>query len=150
MTKFDVDADMVRKLAGLLKETGMNEIEYAEGEQRIRLMRSPPVMQGVAGGPAIQVPAGETVSSPPAPTAPSGHANAVTSPMVGTVYLSPDPGGPPFVKVGDRVKPGDTLLIVEAMKVMNPIKATITGIVKEIFVGDAMPVEFGEALMIIA
>lgn len=151
MAQFDIDGDMVRKLASLLAETGLNEIEYAEGDRRIRLTRAAsyapapvPLMHvgGLTAAPGALAP--EPNQQPPS------HANAVTSPMVGTAYLAATPGAAPFVKIGDQVKPGDTLLIIEAMKVMNPIKATAAGIVKEILVGDAKPVEFGEALMIIA
>lgn len=152
--KFDIDAAMVRKLAELLGETGLNEIEYAEGDRRIRLHRAPPVISHTV------LPAGVTTIGAPAAVAaqPTGapesvgnaHANAVTSPMVGTAYLAAEPGGKQFVKVGDNVRTGDTLLIIEAMKVMNPIKATAAGIVKEILIHDAKPVEFGEPLMIIA
>lgn len=154
-TKFDIDADMVRKLAELLQETGLNEIEYAEGEKRIRLHRAPPVVQQSI----MQMPHAMTVGAPAAiaaqpASAPesvgNAHANAVTSPMVGTAYLSSEPGAKPFVSVGDTVKAGDTLLIIEAMKVMNPIKATAGGVVKEILIRDGKPVEFGEALMIVA
>lgn len=83
-------------------------------------------------------------------TAPTVNGTPVTSPMVGTVYLAPEPGAPSFVKVGDKVKAGDTLLIIEAMKVMNPIKAPVAGTIAEILIGDAKPVEFGETLVVIA
>lgn len=153
-TKFDIDAAMVRKLAELLGETGLNEIEYAEGDRRIRLHRAPPVINHTilpTGTTAIAAQA--TVAAQPTGAPESvgnAHANAVTSPMVGTAYLAAEPGGKQFVKVGDTVKSGDTLLIIEAMKVMNPIKATTAGIVKDILIHDAKPVEFGEPLMIIA
>lgn len=152
--KFDIDAAMVRKLAELLSETGLNEIEYAEGDRRIRLHRAPPVISHPvmpAGATTLAAPG--TVAAQPSNAPESvgnAHANAMTSPMVGTAYLAAEPGGKPFVKVGDNVKAGDTLLIIEAMKVMNPIKATGGGIVKEILIHDAKPVEFGEPLMIIA
>ena len=151
MEKFDIDADMIRKLAALLIETGLNEIEYGEGERRIRLTRA---------AVAITNPSAHVTAAPGGLTATpgtiageagaTGHVNAITSPMVGTAYLAATPGTPPFVKIGDLVKPGDTLLIIEAMKVMNPIKAATAGIVKEILAADGKPVEFGEALMIIA
>lgn len=152
MAKFDIDADMVRKLAALLTETDLNEIEYGEGERRIRLTRTAPMMMAAT---THHIPSSIGLTAAPgavatADTAATVHANAVTSPMVGTAYLSSEPGKPHFVKVGDQVKAGDTLLIIEAMKVMNPIKATAAGVVREIIVGDTKPVEFGEALMIIA
>lgn len=147
MPKFDVDAEMIRKLATLLTETDLNEIEYAEGERRIRLTRAVPVTAPVAQLPVMAAPAPQTAPTAPAAAAVAG--NTITSPMVGTVYLAPEPGAASFVKVGDRVKAGDTLLIIEAMKVMNPIKANVAGVVREILVADASPVEFGEGLLVI-
>lgn len=151
-SKFDVDAALVRKLAELLHDTGLNEIEYAEGDRRIRLHRTPPMAPSIAAPASFTVAAPATIGSQPASAESIGnaHSNAVVSPMVGTAYLAPEPGGKPFVKVGDTVKAGDTLLIIEAMKVMNPIKATTGGVVKEILVRDGSPVEFGEALLIFA
>jgi acetyl-CoA carboxylase biotin carboxyl carrier protein len=151
MATFDIDGDLVRKLAGLLDETGLTEIEFAEGEKRIRVTKG-----GMAPAYYSQAPAG--VAQPPATTAPSpaaaalgvsSHPGALTSPMVGTAYVSSEPGAPPFVRVGDTVKAGQTVLIIEAMKVMNPIKAPKAGTVSQILVADAQPVEFGEVLMII-
>jgi len=147
--KFDLDIDFVRKLAKLLEETGLSEIEYAEGDKKIRcaatghVLHHAPMSVGVAAPPAAIVPAPAS-DKPAAP-----NAGAITSPMVGTVYLASTPGGTPFVKAGDKVKVGDTLLIIEAMKVMNPIKATKAGTVAEILVGDAQPVEFGEPMLVI-
>jgi acetyl-CoA carboxylase biotin carboxyl carrier protein len=147
MSQFELDMHFVRKLALLLKETGLNEIEYAEGDKRIRCVASQTsVVQVASAAPAPQAAAAAPVVE--APAAPSG--TAVTSPMVGTVYLSPEPGAPPFVKAGDKVKKGDTLLIIEAMKVMNPIKATKAGTIAEILVSDAKPVEFGEPLVLLS
>jgi acetyl-CoA carboxylase biotin carboxyl carrier protein len=145
-SKFDLDSDFVRKLAKLLEETGLSEIEYAEGDKKIRC--------AVSHGPMVQTVA--AVSSTPAPAAaPTAPAAVVTgtpvpAPMVGTAYLSSAPNAPAFIKVGDKVKAGDTLLIIEAMKVMNPIKAPIGGTIAEILVGDTKPVEFGETLVVIA
>ncbi len=149
MSPFNLDMKFVRSLAELLKETGLNEIEYAEGDKRIRC---------VAAQAVVQVAAPQIAAPPPAAAAPAAEGaakpvsagNAITSPMVGTAYLASEPGTAPFVKVGDRVKAGDTLLIIEAMKVMNPIKATAAGTVEEILVSDAQPVEFGEPLIVIA
>ena len=143
MTTFDLNPDFVRKLAVLLKETGLTEIEYAEGDKRIRCVAATSV-QVAAPLPAPVLAAPVPVSKPEAPSVPP-----VASPMVGTVYLAPEPGAAPFVKVGDKVKQGDPLLIIEAMKVMNPIKAPKGGVVTDIFVNDASPVEFGESLMTI-
>jgi acetyl-CoA carboxylase biotin carboxyl carrier protein len=149
MATFDIDGDLVRKLAGLLDETGLTEIEFAEGEKRIRVTKG--------GAPAFYAQAPAGVAPPPAAgttatTAALGvssHPGALTSPMVGTAYISSEPGGPPFVRVGDTVKAGQTVLIIEAMKVMNPIKAPKAGTVSQVLVGDAQPVEFGEVLMTI-
>jgi acetyl-CoA carboxylase biotin carboxyl carrier protein len=149
MATFDIDGDLVRKLAGLLDETGLTEIEFAEGEKRIRVTKG-----GTAPAFYTQAPAGVAAAPAAATSAPaalgvSSHPGALTSPMVGTAYVSSEPGGPPFVRVGDTVKAGQTVLIIEAMKVMNPIKAPKAGTVSQVLVGDAQPVEFGEVLMTI-
>jgi acetyl-CoA carboxylase biotin carboxyl carrier protein len=148
MSSFDVDTESVRKIADLLKETGLNEIEYQEGDKRIRCVAAPTAAPAVA---AAQLQLSTTASTVPM-TEPREIMNGtpIEAPMVGTVYLAPEPGAVPFVKVGDKIKAGDTLLIIEAMKVMNPIKAPVAGTITEIFVGDAKPVEFGETLMVIA
>lgn len=147
MASFDIDGDLIRKLADLLRETGLSEIEFAEGEKSIRVTRgvTATVAPVVAATPAPVVSA---VAAVPAGK-PANHPGAVTSPMVGTAYIAAEPGGAPFVRVGDTVKPGQTLLIIEAMKVMNPIKAQRGGMVTAVHVADAQPVEFGEVLMII-
>lgn len=151
-----VDKDMIRELADLLKETELNEIEVETEEFKIRVARN------AGGGTVAYAPA--PAAPAPAAAAPSGdsgargggeatdlssHPGAVTSPMVGTVYVAPEPGAAPFVSVGDSVSEGQTLLIVEAMKTMNPIPATKSGTVKQILVQDAQPVEFGEVLVVI-
>lgn len=151
MSSFDLDMKSIRSLADLLKETGLNEIEVSEGDKKIRCVRhNEPAMVQVAptpvaatAAPALAAPAAES----PKTAAPVG--TPVPSPMVGTVYLAPEPGAAPFVKVGDKVKAGDTLLIIEAMKVMNPIKAPVAGTILDILTADAQPVEFGETLMAI-
>ena len=128
MRTFDIDGDLVRKLAALLAESDLTEIEFAEGEKRIRVTRGGGVMQAVAmpSAPpaAAAVPA---VAASPAPASLAGHPGAVGSPMVGTAYLASEPGAMAFVKAGDEVRAGQTLLIIEAMKVMNPIKAPKSG-----------------------
>jgi acetyl-CoA carboxylase biotin carboxyl carrier protein len=149
MATFDIDGDLVRKLAGLLDETGLTEIEFAEGEKRIRVTKGGTAPAFYAQAPAGAAPAPTAVTSPPAALGVSSHPGALTSPMVGTAYISSEPGGPPFVRVGDTVKAGQTVLIIEAMKVMNPIKAPKAGMVSQILVEDAQPVEFGEILMTI-
>ena len=145
--KFDLDADFVRKLAKLLEETGLSEIEYAEGDKKIRCAISlgTPVIHAAPTFAATPV----VASAPASATAATVEGTPVPSPMVGTVYLAATPGGDPFVKVGDKVKQGDTLLIIEAMKVMNPIKAPKAGTIADIKVADASPVEFGETLVVI-
>lgn len=149
MSKFDVDEALVRKLAGLLKDTGLAEIEFESEGKRIR------VNTGAAG--ALHIPLAAAAPAAAAPAAPAAGpaagggvpAGALTSPMVGTAYLAPEPGAAAFVKAGDRVNKGQTVLIIEAMKVMNPIQAPVSGTVKDILIADGQPVEFGEALMII-
>jgi acetyl-CoA carboxylase biotin carboxyl carrier protein len=144
--KFDLDSALVRKLAKLLQETGLSEIEYAEGDKRIRcasqvttsIAHHTPIVAAPAAAAAVEAKPAAVLGTP------------VASPMVGTVYLAPEPGKPPFVKKGDTVKEGDTLLIIEAMKVMNPIKAPASGTIADILVGDSKPVEFGETLIVIA
>jgi len=139
-----VDAAAIRELAELLKETGLTEIEIEHNGARLRVSKQ-------SSGAAIAAPAPATAPTPaPAPAKPSGpNPGAVPSPMVGTVYFAPEPGAKPFVTVGQTVKEGDTLFIVEAMKTMNPITAPKGGIIGEICVSDAQPVEFGQTLCII-
>lgn len=146
-TKFDLDIDAVRKLAKLLEETGLSEIEYAEGDRKIRVGLQKHAVQVAA--PVAAAPAAQATAVPAAQAKPASSGTAVNSPMVGTVYMAASPGAAPFIKVGDKVKQGDTLLIVEAMKVMNPIKAPKGGTVVEILAQDAAPVEFGEPLVVI-
>ncbi len=141
MAKFDVDSDLVRKLASLINETGLTELEYSEGEKRIRLQRG-----GVVAAP-VQVAAAPVAAA--AAAAPAVPVDAVTSPMVGTAYMAGAPGAKPFAPVGTKVKAGDTILIIEAMKVMNPIKAPKGGTVTQVLVADAQPVEFGQPLVVI-
>ena len=153
-----IDARLVRKIADILKDTGLSEIEVEHAGLKIRVAReltAAPVNYVQAAAPAyapapVATPAPvapATDAAAPAPAAARG--DAVKSPMVGTAYLSPQPGADPFVKVGDSVSAGQTLLIVEAMKTMNPIQAPKAGKVVEILVADAQPVEFGEPLVVI-
>ncbi len=144
-SKFDLDIEAIRKLAKLLDETGLSEIEYAEGDRKIRCVGARAAVQ-VAAPAAI---AASPVAAASAAAAPVVNGTAVPSPMVGTVYMAASPGSPAFVKVGDRVKQGDTLLIIEAMKVMNPIKSPKAGTITQIMVEDTHPVEFGETLVVI-
>ena len=140
-----VDAAAIRELSELLSETGLTEIEIEQNGVRLRVARQ----QGgtVASAAQLTMPSASAADA----AAPKGpQAGAVASPMVGTVYVAPEPGKPPFVKVGDAVQEGDTLLIVEAMKTMNPILAPRGGTVSEILVHDSEPVEFGQALLVIS
>jgi acetyl-CoA carboxylase biotin carboxyl carrier protein len=144
----DVDAEAIRELANLLTETGLSEIEVEKDGARLRVARQ---IGGIVAAAPTPVQAAAAPAAAPAPAAPSGPPpGAVSSPMVGTVYVSPEPGKPPFVKVGDKVKEGDTVLIVEAMKTMNPILAPKAGTVTDICIRDADPVEFGQTLLVIA
>ena len=145
MSAFDIDSDLVRKLAGLLEETGLAEIEFAEGERRIRVTRP----TSVAAAPALAASVPTALMAAETAGVATTPAGAVTSPMVGTVYLAPEPGAAPFVKPGDTVSVGDTLLIIEAMKVMNPIRAPHAGTVKQVVAKDAQPVEYGDVLMVV-
>ena len=146
-----ISEDAVQKLAKILKETDLSEIEYKTEKVKIRVARNivieknMPVTQGVSQ--TADVKHQEADQSKKIDS--KQHPGAVKSPMVGTVYLSPEPGAEPFIKKGDMVKKGQTLLIVEAMKVMNPIKASKPGKVIEICVEDAAPVEFNEPLVVI-
>jgi acetyl-CoA carboxylase biotin carboxyl carrier protein len=147
MAKMQVDKGLIRDLAALLDETHLTEIEIEEGDRRIRVVRA----GSGAAGPVHYAPPPAAALAPVEVLAEPAHdkANLVASPMVGTAYLSPEPDLPAFVQVGDVVKEGQTLLIVEAMKVMNPIPAPKGGTIKKIMVVDAQPIEFGEPLMII-
>ena len=143
-----VDTDLVRELAAMLNDTGLSEIEVEDGERKIRVSRTMTAapMQ-FAPTPVAAAPAQAAVhSEAPKPTT---AANALKSPMVGTAYLTPDPEAPAFVAIGQQVKAGDTVLIIEAMKVMNPIIAANAGTVTAIYVESGQPVEFDQPLMVI-
>ncbi len=144
--KFDIDISAIRKLAKLLEETGLSEIEYAQGDTKIRCV-GPHVEGAHVAAAAAASPVQAVEQAAPKKEEPTGF--PVTSPMVGTAYMASSPGAAPFVKVGDKVKEGDTLLIIEAMKVMNPIKAPRAGKIGLILVEDAKPVEFGETLFVL-
>ncbi|HVY20871.1 MAG TPA: acetyl-CoA carboxylase biotin carboxyl carrier protein [Bauldia sp.] len=146
-----VDQDQIRELAELLTDTGLTEIEIEREGTRIRVARTVTVAASPAPMMAAAAPASAASPSAPAAAAPSdaNHPGAVHSPMVGTAFRAPEPGGRPYVEVGDQVRQGDTLLIVEAMKTMNQIPAPRAGKVVKILVDDGQPVEFGEPLLII-
>jgi acetyl-CoA carboxylase biotin carboxyl carrier protein len=146
-----VDTKLVRELADMLNDTGLSEIEVEDGERKIRVSRTLMAAPIAVAAPTVAAaPAAAAPASPAAEAAPAQSvANALKSPMVGTAYLTPEPGAAPFVSVGDTVSAGDTLLIVEAMKVMNPIVATNGGKVKAVLVESGQPVEFDQPLMVI-
>jgi acetyl-CoA carboxylase biotin carboxyl carrier protein len=146
--KLAIDPDIVRELARLLDETGLSEIEFERDGQRVRVARQ---AQPSAPAPARLAAAadGPLAVGEPAPLDPAKHPGVVTSPMVGTAYVGPEPGARPFVEIGSQVKAGDTLLIVEAMKTMNQIPSPRAGTVVQVLIEDGQPVEFGEPLMII-
>ena len=145
-----IDPALVRELAELLTDNSLTEIEVADGERRIKVSREAAALLGTAVAPP---PAAAPIAAPapqlPEPAAEQISGTSVKSPMVGTAFISPEPGAKPFVAVGDAVKAGDTLLIVEAMKVMNPITAPSGGIIKQLLISDGQPVEFDQPLAII-
>jgi acetyl-CoA carboxylase biotin carboxyl carrier protein len=143
-----IDAEAIRALSELLTETGLTEIEVEQNGARIRVARAGAIA-ALAGAPLAAAPVPAAVPAAAAPASAGPQAGAVTSPMVGTVYAASEPGKPPFVSVGQQIKEGDTLFIVEAMKTMNPIPAPRGGIVKEICVENGSPVEFGQTLLVL-
>jgi acetyl-CoA carboxylase biotin carboxyl carrier protein len=154
-TGMNVDTKLVRELAELLTETGLTEIEVEDGDRKIKVSRGAPVpfqtVAAPAAPPAVAAPTpAQQAATAAAESAAEEAANAIRSPMVGTAYLHPEPGADAFIKVGGKVKAGDTLLIVEAMKVMNPITAPTAGTVKQILIENAQPVEFDQPLVVIA
>lgn len=143
----EVDSDLVRRLAELLEETGLGELEYATNDWKIRVAR--PIMAAPTATQASSPGAMPTADKPPESITNYDETQILKSPMVGTAYLTPDPTSPPFVEVGDTIAIGDTVMIIEAMKVMNPISAHKSGILREILIKANEPVEFGQGLMII-
>jgi acetyl-CoA carboxylase biotin carboxyl carrier protein len=139
------DPDLIRTLAELLAQNGLTEIEYAVGDRLIRVSRGVPATAAAPG--VLAAPVAPTQGTNP--SGPVGHADAVTSPMVGTAYLAPLPGAPNFVRLGEAVAAGQPLLIIEAMKVMNEIRAPRAGRIAQILVEEAQPVEYGAVLMLI-
>jgi len=160
MSRVTFDAEAIRELATILAETGLTEIEIAEKDSRIRVVRAHPPAATIAAPMAIPAPVAAPAAhalpsaslSAPAASAPADvaqHPGAVLSPMVGVAYLSPEPGSPPYVSVGQKVSEGQTLLLIEAMKTFNQIKATKSGTVTQVLIASGTPVEYGEPLMII-
>jgi acetyl-CoA carboxylase biotin carboxyl carrier protein len=154
MTRLPVDTDAIRTLAQILQDTGLTEIEISEKDSRIRVVRAPAVLQAT-------VAAAAPVAVAAAPTAVVGaetqaqiddfgsHPGAVKSPMVGVAYLSPEPTSPPFATIGQNVSAGQTLLLIEAMKTFNQIKAPRSGTLSRILIQSSVPVEYGQVLMVI-
>ena len=148
MSKFNIDNDAIRQLAELLDDTNLTEIEVAAGDNRIRVARQGTM---VAAAPAAApAPAGPAAVAPAAAPSDAGsHPGAVKSPMVGVVYFAPEPGAAPFISVGSSVSEGQTLMLIEAMKTFNPIRAPKSGKVTQILATDGHPVEYDEPLVII-
>ncbi|UQB43323.1 acetyl-CoA carboxylase biotin carboxyl carrier protein [Thiomicrospira microaerophila] len=153
-----MDIRSIRKLIEIVEESNIAEIEIKEGEHTVRITRNkePIVMQAPAMQHSYQVqpqqPSAPTPTSTPEPSAPAApviSGEAITSPMVGTFYAAPSPDAPPFAQVGQKINVGDTLCIIEAMKIMNPIEAEVSGTIKQILVSNADPVEYGQTLFII-
>lgn len=153
MPKLNIDRQLIRDIADILHEKDLAEFEWSEGGVQLRIARAiaPTVFQSLAPAPAAQASAGPAGGGDAQSRQgdPDAHPGAVKSPMVGTVYVGPEPGQPAFVKVGDEVSQGQTLLIVEAMKTMNPIPAPRSGRVVRILVENEQPVEYGEVLLVI-
>ena len=158
---FDVSANLLKKLAETMGNAGLSEIEYVDGERSLRLSRATqapvvaaapaaaPMMAPMAAPTAAPVPAAAPAAAP-AVAEPASSVKTIDSPMVGTVYLAPEPGAGNFVNVGEEIKEGDTLMIIEAMKVMNHLPSTQSGIVRRVLVADGEPVEFGQPLIELA
>ena len=143
-----VDSALLRELAELLSANDLTEIEVEDGDRKIKVRReATPVMSYAPAAPAPPAPAAAAPTTDPA--SPAAAFDAIKSPMVGTVFLSPEPGAKPFIAAGQKVAVGDTLLIVEAMKVMNPILATKAGTVRQILVADAQPIEYDQPLVVV-
>ena len=151
MTSLRVDTDAIRQLAEILQDTGLTEIEVSDKDCRIRVARAPAIIQAAVAAPA---PVGTVAPAAVAPTPaieadPAQHPGAVKSPMVGIAYLGPEPGAPVYVAVGQPVTAGQTLLLIEAMKTFNQIKAPKAGTISRILIASGVPVEYGEVLMVI-
>jgi acetyl-CoA carboxylase biotin carboxyl carrier protein len=154
MTSLRVDTDAIRQLAEILQDTGLTEIEVSEKDCRIRVVRAPAVIQAaVAAAPVAVSPVPVHAAAPSAAPEPAvdlaKHPGAVTSPMVGIAYLGPEPGAASYVSIGQTVTAGQTLLLIEAMKTFNQIKAPRAGTISQILIASGVPVEYGEVLMVI-
>ena len=148
MKGFELDEKLFKQLADIMEETGLTEVEMADGDRSLRVARHSSAQAAIPiAAPVAAAPAPAPAATAPAPA--GAATNTQNSPMVGTAYLAPEPGAAPFIKVGDQVTPDKTVMIIEAMKVMNPIRAEKAGTVSEILVEDGQPVEFGEPLLVI-
>lgn len=153
--KQQIDTSIVRELASILREADLGEVEVEHEGLRIRVSKpaAPVVQTATVSAPAIAAPAAAPAAAPSAAPAAASTSdtpeNAIKSPMVGTVYLSPEPGAKAFVAIGDKVKKGDTIMLVEAMKTFNPVEADRSGTLTKLYVEDSQPVEYGEALALI-
>ncbi len=150
MNRIPTDPDSIRRLAVIMAETGLTELEMVDKDSRIRVVRGGATAAVVSVTPTAAAPVAAAPAAPaPAPVADASHPGAVTSPMVGVAYLSPEPGSPHFVSVGQQVTAGQTVLLIEAMKTFNQIKAPKAGTISRILVENSAPVEYGEVLMIV-
>ena len=149
MSRLPIDTAEIRALAEILADTGLTEIEVSDGESRVRVARTPAPVPAYTSVTAMAPPAAAVAPAAREEAAPADHPGAVTSPMVGIAYLSAEPGTPPFVTAGQSVAAGQTLLLVEAMKTFNQIKAPRAGVVTRILVTSGQPVEYGEALLVL-
>ncbi len=144
-----IDSALVRELAEMLSANELTEIEVEDGNRKIKVKREAAPVMAYAQAPAAAMPVAALAAAATADSAPAAPIDAVKSPMVGTAFLSPEPGASPFVSIGQAVKEGDTLMIIEAMKVMNPIVAPKGGTIQQILIHDAQPVEFDQPLVVI-
>ncbi|ESX82123.1 MULTISPECIES: acetyl-CoA carboxylase biotin carboxyl carrier protein [unclassified Mesorhizobium] len=147
--KNGVDQQLIRDLAGILNDTNLTEIEVELGDLKVRVSRQAPAVHAIAAAPPAYAPAAAQPAAAAAPATPDVSKNAVASPMVGTAYLAPSPDAKPFIEIGQKVKEGQTLLIIEAMKTMNQIPSPRAGMVTAILFEDAQPVEYGMPLVVI-
>ena len=151
MAKIHIDDELIRHLAGLLRETGLTEIELGSGRERVRVSRSNVGLPSDSGLASVSKPTTDTVPATAlTDEVETAQPDAVTAPMVGTIYLAPEPGAEPYINVGDEVQAGDTMFIIEAMKTMNPVDAPRSGRVEQVLVGNASPVEYGEVLALVS
>ncbi len=149
MAKTEIDKELIRELAALMDETGLSEIEIESDDDRMRLVRAVASAAPVPLAAGVSPPATAPAAASPPEGDLSGHPGALLSPIVGTAYHAPSPEDAPFVRVGDRVAAGQTLLVIEAMKTFNEIPATCAGVVRQILFENATPVEYGDVLMIV-